>query len=155
MDAAKDFSLETAKENKIIVDCLIVNLQDNTFLIQQRSGTRRLFPYCWDFIGGHLEDDEPVEECIRRELLEEANMQLVRIIAQVHEFKWSCENYTATDKVYMIEARGEFRLEKGKAIAARWITRNEAKLLLKPGEETNEMYQAILKAFDHLERAAV
>lgn len=138
-------------KNKIVVDCLIANVQNKTLLIQQRSGTRKLFPYCWDFIGGHLENNESIEECIRRELFEEANMHLVCIIKQVHEFQWLHDNCTVVDKVFMITAQGEFRLEKGKAIDARWITRKEATLLLKPGETTNEMYQAALKEFDVLD----
>ncbi len=54
----------------------------------------------------------------------------------------------------MIIAAGEFRLEEGKAINARWITRNEASLLLRSGEASNEMYQAVLKAFDILDGEA-
>lgn len=146
--------MEINHKNKIVIDCLITNERDKTLLIQQRSGTRRLFPYCWDFIGGHLENDESMEECIRRELFEEANMHLVRIITQVYEFEWSYDGCTVVDKVYMIIAAGEFRLETGKAIDARWITRNEASLLLKPGEASNEMYQAVLKAFDVLDGEA-
>jgi len=147
----KAVTMKTNHKNQIVIDCLITNVRDKKILIQQRSGTRKLFPYCWDFIGGHLENNESVETCIKRELLEEANMHLVRIITQVHEFYWSYDDTNVVDKVYMIIARGDFRLEEGKAIAARWITRNEAPLLLKPGETTNGMYQAALNAFDILE----
>jgi 8-oxo-dGTP diphosphatase len=145
------YFMKTKSKSRIVVDCLIANLKEKTLLVQQRSGTRKLFPYFWDFIGGHLENDESIEECIRREVFEEAKMRLVRVIAQVHEFTWAYDDCDVVDKVYMIIAEGEFRLEKGKAIAARWITRSDASLLLKPGETDNDMYQAILKAFDVLD----
>jgi len=145
----QDFTTTTKKQ--VVVDCLITDLHNKTVLIQQRSGTRKLFPYCWDFIGGHLEPNESIDDCISRELHEEANMQLVNIIKQIHEFRWATSTYEVMDKVYMITAEGEFRLETDKAIAAKWITRNEATLLLKPGETTNEMYQAALHAFDYLD----
>ncbi len=140
-------------KNNVVVDCLITDLENKKLLIQQRSGTRKLFPYCWDFVGGHLEKNESVEECIKRELFEETNMQLVNIITQVHEFQWSHDDTQVLDKVYLITAKGNFRLEEGKAIAARWITRNEATLLLKHGETTSGMYEAALKAFDFLDEA--
>ena len=132
-------------------DNLIVDKHTRTILIQQRSATRNLFPLCWDFVGGHLEFDESAKQCIKRELLEETGMQLINIIKQVHEFAWHYDNHEVIDKVFIIEAQGEIQLEEGKAIQAKWIKRDEAHLLLKPGETYNEMYQAILNAFDALE----
>lgn len=136
----------------IVIDNLIVNKKNKTVLIQQRSGTRKLFPYCWDFVGGHLENNESVEECIRRELFEEVHMQLVSVIGQIHEFAWMHDNYEVIDKIFIIEAKGKVQLEEGKAIAVKWITKNEAKLLLNPGERNNDMYRAALKAFGLLDK---
>jgi len=133
-------------------DNLIVDKHTRTILIQQRSATRNLFPLCWDFVGGHLEFDESAKQCIKRELLEETGMQLINIIKQVHEFAWHYDNHEVIDKVFIIEAQGEIQLEEGKAIQAKWIKRDEAYLLLKPNEAHNEMYQAILNAFDVLEQ---
>ena len=136
-----------------VIDTLVVDKQNKNILIQQRSATRKLFPLCWDFVGGHLEPDETIEQCIKRELFEETRMHLVSIIKQIHEFKWEYGNHKVTDKVFMIEAQGEIQLEEGKAIQAKWIKRDEAHLLLKPGETHNEMHQAVINAFDALDKS--
>ena len=142
--------METLKkcEVQIIVDFIIADPRNKTILIQQRSGSRKLFPYCWEFLGGHLESDETIEECIKRELLEEANMRLIKIITKLHEFHWSFNEKLFKDIIYMIEAEGDFRLESGKAIDFKWITRNEASLILRQGQTTNGLYEAAHKAFD-------
>ncbi len=145
----------TVSENEhqqTVIDFIVANKQDKTILIQQRSGSRKLFPYCWEFLGGHLEPGESIEECIKRELLEEGNMQLVQIVAKLHEFYWSYDQKLVKDMVYLIEAEGQFKLEEGKAIAYKWIRRDEVHLILKPGDITNGLYEAAHKAFDILEK---
>ena len=138
--------------NQTVIDFIIVHKKDKTILIQQRSGARKLFPYCWEFLGGHQEQGETVENCIKRELLEEGNLQLVNIITKLHEFYWSYDKTLVKDVVYLIEAEGELRLEEGKAINFKWIKRDEAHLILKPGDTTNGLYEAAHKAFDILEK---
>ena len=78
--------LAESAQPHIVIDCIVANRHDKTILIQQRSSTRKLFPLCWEFIGGHQEPGETIEECIRRELLEESSMQLINIVAKLHEF---------------------------------------------------------------------
>jgi 8-oxo-dGTP pyrophosphatase MutT (NUDIX family) len=141
-----------SKHHQTVIDCIVANTKDKTILIQQRSGSRKLFPYCWEFLGGHQEPGETIETCIKRELFEEGNLQLTQIITKLHEFYWSYEQTLVKDIVYLIEAAGNFKLEEGKAISHKWIKRDEAHLILKPGERTNGLYEAAHKAFDILEQ---
>lgn len=129
------------------VEAIVANQLDKTILIQQRSATRKLFPLCWEFMGGHVEPGETIEDCIRRELLEESGMNLVLIVAKLHEFEWKHEGHCYKDLVYLVEASGTPRLEEGKAINLKWIQRDEISLLLRDGELTNGLYEAAVKAF--------
>ncbi len=138
--------------HKVVIDFIVANKKDKTILIQQRSASRKLFPLCWEFLGGHQEAGETIEACIKRELLEEGNLQLTQIVTKLHEFYWPYEQIVVKDMVYLIEAEGEFKLEEGKAIAHKWIKRDEAHLILKPGDTTNGLYVAAHKAFDILEQ---
>jgi 8-oxo-dGTP diphosphatase len=144
--------MTTENHHQTVIDFIIANPKNKTILIQQRSGSRKLFPYCWEFIGGHLETDETIEDCISRELMEEATMRLVKIITKLNEFYWSYDGKLVKDVVYMIEAEGTFKLEAGKAIDYKWINRDDAHLVLKPSETTNGLYEAALKAFDMMDQ---
>ena len=45
-------------------------INDGKVLLCQRKPTAR-YPFKWEFPGGKMEDDETVEDCLRRELFEE------------------------------------------------------------------------------------
>ena len=45
--------------------------RDGRGLLAHRSPTRRWYPDCWDLPGGHVEDGEPPDAALRRELVEE------------------------------------------------------------------------------------
>ena len=49
---------------------------DGRVFVQRRSPDRRLFPNCWDVVGGHIEPGESVEDALRREVNEETGWQL-------------------------------------------------------------------------------
>lgn len=58
-----------------VVGAVILNEQGRAFL-QKRSSERRLFPNCWDIIGGHVEPGETFYEGLRREIQEETGWNL-------------------------------------------------------------------------------
>jgi 8-oxo-dGTP diphosphatase len=59
---------------KIIVTCAIIEYE-NTVLVVQRSQSMKL-PLKWEFPGGKIEKMEKEEDCIKREIREELNIEI-------------------------------------------------------------------------------
>ncbi|MFN7046099.1 MAG: (deoxy)nucleoside triphosphate pyrophosphohydrolase [Flavobacterium sp.] len=63
------------KENSIVdVTCALIYL-GNKILVTQRSENMKL-PLKWEFPGGKLEENESKADCIKREILEEINIEI-------------------------------------------------------------------------------
>lgn len=58
----------------IDVTCAIIYFKDR-ILVTQRSETMKL-PLKWEFPGGKLEENESEIDCIKREILEEINIEI-------------------------------------------------------------------------------
>jgi 8-oxo-dGTP diphosphatase len=58
----------------IHVTCAIIHF-DGKILVTQRSEKMKL-PLKWEFPGGKLEEDESEADCIKREILEEINIEI-------------------------------------------------------------------------------
>ncbi len=59
---------------KIIVTCAIIE-SDNQVLVVQRSEKMKL-PLKWEFPGGKIEQGESEQDCLKREIKEELNIQI-------------------------------------------------------------------------------
>jgi len=59
---------------KLEVTCAIINLNGKT-LVVQRSKNMKL-PLKWEFPGGKIENDESAEDCVKREIREELNIEI-------------------------------------------------------------------------------
>ncbi|MGC4772020.1 NUDIX domain-containing protein [Micromonospora sp. DT44] len=66
---------------------LIVD-RDGRIFFQRRSPHRRLFPDCWDIVGGHLEPGEEIDEALRREVTEETGWFVSDVLGQVGEYRY-------------------------------------------------------------------
>jgi len=59
----------------INVTCGIIK-NNNKFLITQRSKNKKEFPLYWEFPGGKCKENESIEDCLKRELKEELNINV-------------------------------------------------------------------------------
>ena len=78
-----------AKEDKkeCVVGALLKNAEGKIFL-QKRSATADLFPDCWDIAGGHVDPGETFYEALGREIEEETNLKLVKVLDLIEVFDW-------------------------------------------------------------------
>lgn len=124
--------VQFARENnhQICTDLLIIN-ESGEILIHQRASNKRLFPLCWEPVGGHVEQGETVQDCIRREIYEESGLRLEKIIDIIGMFEWeNSEGKKYTNIQLMGTAIGKPRIEDGEAIAMKWISEQEIDILL-------------------------
>jgi 8-oxo-dGTP diphosphatase len=59
----------------LVVGVVLLRAGGQAF-VQRRSLDRKLFPGCWDIVGGHVEPGEPVMAALRREVKEETAWEL-------------------------------------------------------------------------------
>lgn len=103
---------------------LIVDDEGRIF-VQRRSPHRRLFPNCWDIVGGHLERDETWHEALRREVFEETGWRLSHILADVGEITYTGDDgLTRVERDYLVRVEGNLfapRLAADEHTEWRWI----------------------------------
>ncbi len=111
---------------------LIVD-DDGRLFIQRRSPDRRLFPDCWDIVGGHLEPGEEVEDALRREVTEETGWTVAQVLGQVGEYRYvGDDGLPRIESDWLVRVDGDLgrpRLEVGKHTEFRWLTEADLDLL--------------------------
>lgn len=111
---------------------LIVD-DDGRLFIQRRSPDRRLFPNCWDIVGGHLEPGEDVEDALRREVTEETGWTVAQVLGQVGEYRYVADDgLERVESDWLVRVDGDLgrpRLEIGKHTEFRWLTEQDLDLL--------------------------
>ena len=154
-------SLATGRQ--IFVDCLILN-QGGEVFAQKRSGDRKKFPNCWDLPGGGLESGENIWECVKRELLEELQFELVEIIDVIDvldfelpvEMRSETENYhqRVIQIVVKVVDYSKPVLEQGKAVDYKWINAGNQEILLEGRSNRDEVsnrytFDTVQKGLDY------
>jgi len=83
----------------IDVCCAVISNTQGLIFVTQRSA-RMSLPLCWEFPGGKLEKGESEEDCLKRELKEELNIEVEiheRLGEFVHEYNEFSINLIAFD----------------------------------------------------------
>lgn len=115
-----------------LVGAVIINEQGRAF-VQKRSLTRRLWPGCWDLVGGHVESGETLEEALHREIREETGWKLARIGSIIEIYEGKTENGEEIYEVdFLVEIEGDLehpQLEWTKNSEFRWIDLAEIEML--------------------------
>ncbi|PZG07051.1 NUDIX hydrolase [Micromonospora craterilacus] len=106
---------------------------DGRIFFQRRSPHRRLFPNCWDIVGGHLEPGETVEEALRREVTEETGWRVSEIVGPVGEYRYVGDDGLARiESDWLIRVDGDLAapvLEADKHTEYRWLGPDDLDLL--------------------------
>ncbi len=63
-------------KRQVITACVFLH-KDGKAFIGKRSKTKSFLPGKWELPGGHVEFGETLEECLRRELREEFDMEII------------------------------------------------------------------------------
>jgi 8-oxo-dGTP diphosphatase len=103
------------------VNAIPINAEGK-ILLQQRDDRPELsFPGCWTTFGGAVEDGETPDEAIRRELLEEIELELPMKLWKVEDFplerdgqKIIVESFTYVGRID--RAASEITLNEGQAL---------------------------------------
>ncbi|MGV9311133.1 NUDIX hydrolase [Streptomyces sp. NPDC003691] len=93
---------------------------------QLRGPRRRLFPGCWDIVGGHVEDSESLVEALGREIEEETGWRLRRVRRLLGTFVWDGDDGSGTRREadFLVEVDGDLdhpELEWSKHTAYDWF----------------------------------
>lgn len=126
---------------------IVVRREDELLLLREfRMGINRTV---YNLVAGMIEDDETVEECVRRELFEETGLSLVRITSVLPA---SYAALAITDvKTQIVFAQVEGTLENqhtsvNEEIEAKFYTREEVKILIET-EDFSSRAQVIAHFF--------
>lgn len=123
--------------------------------VQRRSANRSLFPGAWDLVGGHLEPDETILECLVREVGEETGWRVTRVVADLGTVQWTGDDGLDRHEVdYVVAVSGDLErpsIEKDRHLDPRWVDREEALALLDGSHASDELVRPIVeRAFDVL-----
>lgn len=109
--------------------------------VQRRSADRRLFPGCWDLVGGHVEPGEDLLATLGREVAEETGWRLTRLRRLVGIFTWSTgDGRIRHEADFVVEVDGDLadpQLEWAKHPEYAWVGPDDLELLLEnrqPGD---------------------
>ncbi|MFI5699153.1 NUDIX hydrolase [Streptomyces xanthochromogenes] len=91
-----------------VVGAVILNRQGRAFA-QRRSPDRRLFPGCWDIVGGHVEPGESLMAALAREVEEETGWRLRRVRALLGTGSWTGDDGGGPRREadYLVEVDGD------------------------------------------------
>lgn len=107
------------------VGAVILN-RDGKAFAQKRGPHRRLFPDCWDIVGGHVEPGETLLDALAREIEEETGWRLRRVRRLLAITTWTGDDGHGTrhEADYLVEIDGDLdhpALEWSKHTACDWF----------------------------------
>ena len=143
-----------AKDVDYVVGALIAD-ENGRIYVQRRTMERKLFPGCWDIVGGHVESGETLEEALKREVEEETGWTIRSIGRQVKEFHWEAEEYGVVKKKvefdFLVTVEGSLnnpRLEQQKHDKYYWLKPEEVSMLLSDrNPDDTFIYDVVGEAF--------
>jgi len=136
-------------KKQLVASALIPDGSGRIF-VQQRTLTRRLFPGCWDLVGGHVEENEDVISALQREIREETGWTLRTIRHEMSIKAWSDGPNDYEERQFIVDVDGDLQkplLEAGKVSGWMWVDRTNVEKLRNnrpPGDQL--IYDSVLEA---------
>ncbi|WP_017590309.1 NUDIX hydrolase [Nocardiopsis ganjiahuensis] len=123
---------DTADGRMWVAGAVIVDDRGNAFA-QRRSATRKVFPNCWDVVGGHVEDGETMLQALAREVHEETGWTLSAVVAELYRLDWDPgDGRTRSEVDYLVRVDGDLAdptLEADKHTEFMWVDETGLDLL--------------------------
>lgn len=99
---------------------------DGQFLLTQRAMTKKTWPGMWtNSCCGHPAPDEPVEDAVRRRLVEELALPADEIVSLLPQFRYWAELDGVVENeicpVFGVQVHAEPELDSSEVIAHRWV----------------------------------
>ncbi|GGT04574.1 NUDIX domain-containing protein [Nonomuraea spiralis] len=133
---------------RCVVGAVLVNPSGEVFL-QRRAEHVRLFPGCWDIVGGHVEQGETLCAALAREIEEETGWRLLEVGGLVDVFDWTGGDGGLRREIDVLATvEGDLtrpRIERDKFDEARWLEEDELRSLA-AGSAESGMIQLALRA---------
>ncbi len=146
-----------SKNLGLIVDCLIVNSKGQ-YLAQKRSSTRRLYPNCWDLVGGHVDLGDTLINTIYKEVKEETGWTVSSIKDVFGVVGWVLDENVRKDGdnpnkqiiqvLIEVESTENLQSEEGKVTGYDWFDKGNLEILRNNGEDEFYIYDAIKSALE-------
>jgi len=98
--------------------------KNGTLLILKRPSDKKSYPNYWNLPGGKLEEKELDIDCVKREVMEETNMNFSPFLKVMDTIDYDGEEKRII--VFLGDAEGDFKLNHEHSEST-WITPNEIK----------------------------
>ena len=116
------------KKHIVAITAIIKNQEGNKFLIVKRSVNEIAFPGKWAFPGGKVEKGQTILETLRREILEEVDLEIEDYKKYLKDYTFvRPDGHNVVGLSYFVRAKSE-RVRLSKDLEDfRWITPEELK----------------------------
>ncbi|MGW1865927.1 NUDIX hydrolase [Streptomyces mauvecolor] len=126
---AADVEIPVPADGEVWTVGAVVLHEDGKAFAQKRGPDRRLFPDCWDIVGGHVEPGESLLDTLAREVEEETGWRLRSVRRLLGVTTWTGDDGGGTrhEADYLVEVEGDLdnpALEWSKHTAYDWFARD-------------------------------
>jgi 8-oxo-dGTP pyrophosphatase MutT (NUDIX family) len=142
-------------KKQLVVSALIPDHLGRIF-VQKRTMTRRMFPGCWDLVGGHVEENEDELSALEREICEETGWTLSEVVYELTTKPWHDGPNEYEERQFIVNVDGDLQrpaLEISKVSDWMWVDRANVEKLKENRKLGDQLiYNSVLEALDVLER---